>query len=133
VYMQQILHDKFSYDKFYLLVWTCQQVYFDNLLVASWPVASNAQITLTSFLCWAIQRNKICTLPIFSMTSTLVQKLAWTKQVYTKFIWNFCTFIFPKLVYIHMFQNLCLVCKKLTLQTGAQQDNFTCQGKSAAT
>jgi hypothetical protein len=33
VYMQQILYDKFSYDKFYLLVWTCQQVYFDNLLV----------------------------------------------------------------------------------------------------
>jgi hypothetical protein len=31
--MQQILYDKFSYDKFYLLVWTCQQVYFDNLLV----------------------------------------------------------------------------------------------------
>jgi hypothetical protein len=23
------------YDKFYLLVWMCQQVYFDNLLVAS--------------------------------------------------------------------------------------------------
>jgi hypothetical protein len=35
VYMQQILYDKFSYDKFDLLVWTCQQVYFDNLLVAS--------------------------------------------------------------------------------------------------
>jgi hypothetical protein len=35
VYMQQILYDKFSHDKFYLLVWTCQQVYFDNLLVAS--------------------------------------------------------------------------------------------------
>jgi hypothetical protein len=36
VYMQQLLYDKFSYDKFYLiLVWTCQQVYFDNLLVAS--------------------------------------------------------------------------------------------------
>jgi hypothetical protein len=33
--MQQILYDKFSYDKFYLLVWTCQQVYYDNLLVAS--------------------------------------------------------------------------------------------------
>jgi hypothetical protein len=32
--MQQILYDKFSYDKFYLLVQTCQQVYFDNLLVA---------------------------------------------------------------------------------------------------
>ena len=41
VYMQQILYDKFSYDKFY----------FDNLLVASWPITSNAQITLTSFLC----------------------------------------------------------------------------------
>jgi hypothetical protein len=36
--MQQILYDKFSYDKFYLLVWTCQQVYFDNLLVTSWPI-----------------------------------------------------------------------------------------------
>ena len=42
VYMQQILYDKFSYDKFYLLVWTCQQVYFDNLLVASWPITTNA-------------------------------------------------------------------------------------------
>jgi hypothetical protein len=30
--MQQILYDKFSYDKFYLLMWTCQQAYFDNLL-----------------------------------------------------------------------------------------------------
>jgi hypothetical protein len=76
VYMQQILYDKFSYDKFYLLVWTCQQVYFDNLLVASWPITSNGQITLTSFLCWPIQTNKICTLTIFSMTSALVQKLA---------------------------------------------------------
>jgi hypothetical protein len=38
--MQQILYDKFSYDKFYLLVWTCQQVYFDNLSVASWPITS---------------------------------------------------------------------------------------------
>jgi hypothetical protein len=47
--MQQILYDKFSYDKFYLLVWTCQQVYFDNLLVASWPITSNAQITLTIY------------------------------------------------------------------------------------
>jgi hypothetical protein len=28
-----ILNDKFSYDKFYLLVWTCQQVYFDNVMV----------------------------------------------------------------------------------------------------
>jgi hypothetical protein len=73
---EQVLYDKFSYDKFYLLVWTCQQVYFDNLLVASncnstadnasaWPITSNAQITLTSFLCWPIQTNKICTLTIF--------------------------------------------------------------------
>jgi hypothetical protein len=35
VHMQQILYDKFSYDKLYLLVWTSQQVYFDNLLVSS--------------------------------------------------------------------------------------------------
>jgi hypothetical protein len=41
--MQQILYDKFSYDKFYLLVWTCQQVYFDNLLVANYsgPLANH--------------------------------------------------------------------------------------------
>jgi hypothetical protein len=32
---------------------------------------------LTSFLCWPIQTNKICTLTIFSMASALVQKLAY--------------------------------------------------------
>jgi hypothetical protein len=74
------VRDWFSYDKFYLLVGTCQQIYFDNLLViASWPITSNAQITLTSFLCWPIQTNKICTLTIFSMISALVQKLAWLR------------------------------------------------------
>jgi hypothetical protein len=26
--MQHILYDKFSYDKFYLLVWTCQKKVF---------------------------------------------------------------------------------------------------------
>ena len=34
------------------------------------------KFTLTSFLCWPILTNKICTLTIFSMTSALVQKLA---------------------------------------------------------
>ena len=28
VYMQQILYDKFSYDKLHLLVWTCQEKVF---------------------------------------------------------------------------------------------------------
>jgi hypothetical protein len=50
-----------------------------------WPITSNAQITLTSFLCWPIQTNNICTLTIFSMTSALVQKLAcysfWTSTL----------------------------------------------------
>jgi hypothetical protein len=79
-----------SYDKFYLLVWTCQQVYFDNLLAASNVIVQrttralanhnkcSADYTLTSFLCWPIQTNEIYTLSltIFSMTSALVQKLA---------------------------------------------------------
>ena len=31
VYVQEILYEKFFFDKFYFLAWTCKQVYLDNL------------------------------------------------------------------------------------------------------
>jgi hypothetical protein len=67
VYMQQILYDKFSYDKFNLLVWTCQQVYFDNLLVAS---------NVIVIICYSQIRNvricysKICQRKVFIAAMT---------------------------------------------------------------
>jgi hypothetical protein len=100
---EQVFCDKFLCDKFYLpsarvymqqiflwqvFIW---QVLFTGvnvsekgvyrrhdkkIIIVRWPITSNAQITLTSFLCWPIQTNKTCTLTIFSMTSALVQKLA---------------------------------------------------------
>jgi hypothetical protein len=36
-----------------------------KIIIVRWPITSNAQITLTSFLCWPIQTNKICTLTFF--------------------------------------------------------------------
>ncbi len=53
VYMQHILYDKFSYDKFYFTgVNVSTSFTFDKFtLTIRWPIASNAQITLTSFLC----------------------------------------------------------------------------------
>jgi hypothetical protein len=53
--------NKISMTSFHMtsFIYWCErvnmQVFFDNLLVASWPITSNAQITLTSFLCWPIQ------------------------------------------------------------------------------
>jgi hypothetical protein len=55
-----------SYDKFYLLVWTCQKKVFiaamtrqdRKIIIVRWPITSNAQITLTSFFCWPIQTKK---------------------------------------------------------------------------
>jgi hypothetical protein len=47
------LYDKFSYDKFYLLVWSCQKKVFiatvteKKYYIACCPMISNAQITLT--------------------------------------------------------------------------------------
>jgi hypothetical protein len=89
---EQVFYDKFLCDKFYLPKCTCEnatnfiwqvficQVLFTGLnvsekgvyrrqdrkiIVVRLPITSNAQITLTSFLCWPIQTNKICTLTIF--------------------------------------------------------------------
>jgi hypothetical protein len=57
VKMQQILYDKFSYVKFYLLTGlnvSEKGVYRRQdrkIIVVRLPITSNAQITLTSFLC----------------------------------------------------------------------------------
>ena len=58
VYAQHFLYDKFLCDKFFLPVCTSQQFYFDK------------------FSLLTVQTDKFFTLPIFSMTSALVEKLA---------------------------------------------------------
>jgi hypothetical protein len=68
------------YDKFYLLVWTCQQVYFDNLLVANYnsPLAKHIKCSdyfdKFSLLTHTDEQNLY--FDNFFMTSALVQKLA---------------------------------------------------------
>jgi hypothetical protein len=92
VFMWQVLFackcNKFFYDKFsWQVLFTGVNVsekgvyrrHDRKIIIVRWLITSNAQITLTRFLCWPILKtNKICTLTIFSMTSALVQKLAWT-------------------------------------------------------
>ena len=56
VYMQQILYHKFSYDNFIFTGVNVSEkgVYRRNNkknIIVRWPITSNAQITLTNFLC----------------------------------------------------------------------------------